>query len=53
MDNDYSTRPKFLERVVVNNFMKTKPDKMVVIRMESRETERNQRKINLGIHKTN
>ena len=31
-----------------DNFMKTRLDKMVVIRMESRQRKRNQRNLNLG-----
>ena len=31
MDNNYSTRSNFLESVAVDNFMKTRLDKMVVI----------------------
>ena len=48
MHNEYSTRSKLLESVAVHNFMETKLDKMVVIRMESRQRERNQRKLKLG-----
>ena len=47
MDNEYLTRSNFLESVVVDNFMKTMLDKMVVIQMESRQRERNQRKLKL------
>ena len=36
MDNKYSTRSNVLESVVVDNFMKTRLEKMVVIQMESR-----------------
>ena len=43
MDNEYSTRSNFLESLTVENFMK-----MVVIRMESRQRERNQRKLKLS-----
>ena len=48
MDKEYSTKSSFLESVAVDNFMKTRLDKMVVIRMESRQRERNQRKLKLG-----
>ena len=48
MDNEYSTRLNFLERVAVDNLMKTRLDKVVVIQMESRQKERNQRKLKLG-----
>ena len=48
MDNNYSTRSNFLESVAVDNFMKTRLDKMVVIQMETRQRERNQRKLKLG-----
>ena len=48
MDNEYSTRSNFLESLTVENFMKTRLDKMVVIRMESRQRERNQRKLKLS-----
>ena len=47
IDNEYLTRSNFLESVVVDNFMKTMLDKMVVIQMESRQRERNQRKLKL------
>ena len=49
MDNEYSTRSIFLESVAVDNFMKTRLDKMVVIRMESKKREKNQEKLKLGI----
>ena len=48
MDNEYSTRSNFLGGVAVDNLMKTRLDKMVVIRMESRHRERNPRKLKLG-----
>ena len=48
MDNEYLTRSSFLEKVAVDNFMKTRLDKMVVIEMETRQRERNQRKLKLG-----
>ena len=48
MNNEYSTRSNFLESVAADNLMKTRLDKMVVIRMESRQRERNQRKLKLG-----
>ena len=48
MDNEYLTRSSFLEKVAVDNFMKTRLDKMVVIQMETRQRERNQRKLKLG-----
>ena len=47
MNNEYSTRSIFLESVAVDSFMKTRLDKMVVIRMESKQRERNQRKLKL------
>ena len=46
MDDEYSTRSIFLESVAVDNFMETRLDKMVVIRMESRQSESN-------VHETN
>ena len=49
MDNEYSTRSIFLESVAVDNFMKTRLGKMVVIRMESKKREKNQGKLKLGI----
>ena len=40
MNNEYSTRSNFLESVATDNLMKTRLDKMVVIRMEvERENE--------------
>ena len=48
MNNEYLTRSSFLEKVAVDNFMKTRLDKMVVIQMETRQRERNQRKLKLG-----
>ena len=48
MDNEYLTRSSFLEKVAVDNFMKTRLGKMVVIQMETRQRERNQRKLKLG-----
>ena len=48
MFKEYSTRSKFLENVAVGNLMKTRLDEMVVIRMKSRQTERNQRKLKAG-----
>ena len=48
MNNEYLTRSSFLEKVAVDNFMKTRLDKMVVIEMETRQRERNQRKLKLG-----
>ena len=48
MDNEYSTRSNFLQSLTVENFMKTRLHKMVVIRMESRQRERNQRKLRLS-----
>ena len=47
MDNEYLERSNFLESVVVDNFMETRLDKMVVIRIESRQRERSQRKLKL------
>ena len=46
--DEYSTGSNFLESATVDNFMKTRLDKMVVIRMESTQRERNQRKLKLG-----
>ena len=43
MDSEYS-RLNFLERVAIDNLMKTRLEKMLVIRMENRQRERNQRK---------
>ena len=48
MDNEYLTRSSFLESVAFDNFMKMRLDKMVVIQMETRQRERNQRKLKLG-----
>ena len=48
MNNEYLTRSSFLEKVAVDNFMKTRLDKMVVIQMKTRQRERNQRKLKLG-----
>ena len=48
MDNEYLARSIFLESLVVGNFMKARLDKIVVIRMESRQSKRNQRKLKLG-----
>ena len=48
MDNEYSTRSNFLETVAVDNFIKMRLDKMVVIHMETRQREQNQRKLKLG-----
>ena len=42
MHNEYSTRSNLLESVAVD-VMETRLDKMVVIRMESRQRERNQK----------
>ena len=47
-DNEYLTRSNFLESVGVDNFMKTRLGKMVVIRMGSRHRQQNQRKLKLG-----
>ena len=47
MDNEYLTRSNFLESVAVDNFVKTRLEEMLVIRMESRQRERNQRKLKL------
>ena len=48
MNNKYLARSNFLESVAVDNFMKTRLDKMVVIRMESIKREQNQRKLKLS-----
>ena len=48
MDNEYLTRPNFLESVVIDNLTKTRLDKMIVIRIESEQREWNQRKLMLG-----
>ena len=48
MGNEYSTRSNFLESLAVDNSMKMRLDKMVVIQMETRQRERNQRKVKLG-----
>ena len=50
MGNKYSTRSNILESVVVDNFLKTRLEKMVVIQMESRPRKRNQRKLKLGTY---
>ena len=42
MHNEYSTRSNLLESVAID-VMETRLDKMVVIRMESRQRERNQK----------
>ena len=39
MDNEYLTRSNFLESLVIDNFMKTRLDKMIVIQMESEQRE--------------
>ena len=48
MDNEYTARSNFLESMVFDNFMKTRLDKVVIIRVESRQREQNQRKLKLG-----
>ena len=48
MDNEYLTRSSFLESVAIDNFMKMRLVKMVVIQMETRQREQNQRKLKLG-----
>ena len=48
MDNKYSTRSNCLELVTIDNLMKTRLQKMVVIQMESRQRERNQIKFKAG-----
>ena len=48
MDNEYSTRLNILESLTVDNFMKARLDKMVVLQRESRQSKRNQRKLKLG-----
>ena len=48
MGNEYSTRSNFLESLAVDNSMKIRLDKMVMIQMETRQRERNQRKLKLG-----
>ena len=48
MDNKYSTRLNFLENVAVDNFMKTRLDKMVVIQMESRQRKTKSEKVEAG-----
>ena len=50
---EYSTESNFLESVTVDNFKKTRLDKMVVIQMESTQRERNQIKLKLGTYETN
>ena len=47
MDYEYSTRSNFVESVAVDNLTKTRLDKMIVIQMESRQREWNQRKLNV------
>ena len=48
MDNEYSARLNILESLTVDNFMKARLDKMVVLQTESRQSKRNQRKLKLG-----
>ena len=45
MDSEYSKRLNFLERVAVDNLMKTTLDKMIMVRMESRQRENNIKRI--------
>ena len=48
MHDEYSTRSNFLESLAVDNSMKMRLDKIVMIQMETRQRERNQRKLKLG-----
>ena len=48
MVNKYSTRLNFLKNVAVDNFMKTRLDKMVVIQMESRQIKMKSEKVEAG-----
>ena len=45
MDSEYSKRLNFLERVAVDNLIKTTLDKMITVRMESRQRENNIKQI--------
>ena len=48
IENGKRIRLNFLESLAVDNFMKTRLDKMIVIKIEIRQMERNQRKLKLG-----
>ena len=53
MDNKYLTRSNFSESVAVDNFMKTRLDKMVVIQVETRQRMKSG-KVKAGwLHETN
>ena len=53
MDNKYSTRSNFSESVAVDNFMKTRLDKMVVIQVETRQRMKSE-KVKAGwLHEMN
>ena len=48
MGKEYSRKSNVLESVAVDNLMKMRLDKLLVIRMESRQREWTQRKLELG-----
>ena len=48
MGKGYSRKSNVLESVAVDNLMKMRLDKLLVIRMESRQREWTQRKLELG-----
>ena len=43
MDNEYSTRSNFLESLAIDNSMKMRLDKMVVIQMETRQRTKSEK----------
>ena len=43
MENEYLTRSNFLESVAIDNFMKMRLDKMVVIQMETRQRTKSEK----------
>ena len=53
MDNKYSTRSNFSESVAVDNFMKTRLDKMVVIQVETRQRMKSEKVKSGWLHETN
>ena len=48
MGKEYSRKSNVLESVAVDNLTKMRLDKLLVIRMESRQREWTQRKLKLG-----
>ena len=48
MGKEYSRKSNVLESVAVDNLMKMRLDKLLVIRMESRQREWTQRKLKLA-----